>query len=172
MKRYARNKTELARLVGMSRVSLQRYFDLPDHPRPRSDSQLPVDAWIAFIAQHRTQPRYGGNGFGSIGSKYKPSPREVALTEKASAEASRAQFRLSVEKGQYLPVTDICYQVETAHSAVRRELSKKLLHELPPRLEGLHAAEMKGPLRKMIDALSDHLWNEFTSLAVGAGGGV
>jgi hypothetical protein len=169
MKRYARNKTELARLVGMSRVSLQRYFDLPDHPRPRSDSQLPVDAWIAFVAQHRTQPSYGRNG---VGAKYEPSERERALTQRASAEAARAQFRLSVEKGQYLPVTDICYQVETAHSAVRRELSKALLHEMPPRLEGLKAAEMKRPLRKMIDALSDHLWNEFTSLAVGAGGGV
>jgi hypothetical protein len=167
MKRYARNKTELAKLVGLSRMSLQRYFELPDHPRPRSDSALPVDAWVAFISANRTQPNYGSNG-----AKYEPSPREVALTQRASAEAARAQFRLSVEKGQYLPVTDICYQVETAHSAVRRELSKALLHEMPPRLEGLKAAEMKRPLRKLIDALSDHLWNEFTSLAVGAGGGV
>jgi hypothetical protein len=163
MKRFARNKTELAKLVGLSRVSLQRYFELPDHPRPRSDSQLPVDAWVAFISANRTQPSYGGNGFGS---KYKPSAREVALTQRASAEAARAQFRLSVEKGQYLPVTDICFQVETAHSAVRRELSKKLLHELPPKLEGLVAAEMKRPLRKLIEELSDNLVQQFNGYAV------
>jgi hypothetical protein len=160
MKRFARNKTELARLVGMSRVSLQRYFELPDHPRPRSDSQLPVDAWVAFISANRTQPSYGN------GAKYEPSLREQALTERASAEAARAQFRLSVEKGQYLPVTDICFQVETAHSAVRRELSKKLLHELPPKLEGLVASEMKRPLRKLIEELSDNLVQQFKGYAV------
>jgi hypothetical protein len=163
MKRYARNKAELAKRVGMSRQCLERYFELPDHPRPRSDSQLPVDAWVAFIAANRTQPSYGSNGFGS---KYEPSPREKALTARASAEAARAEFRLSVERGEYLPLRDVCYRIEVAHSAVRRALNKALLHELLPTLEGLSASEMKRPVRRLIEKLSDDLVEQFNDYAV------
>jgi hypothetical protein len=166
MTNFARNKLELARLLRLSRRGLDRFFLLPDHPESRSDGRLPVEEWRAFVVARRSQPpHYGNNGNGGA-RKYEPTEREQALTMRASAEAARAQFRLSVEKGQYLPVTDICYQVETAHSAVRRELSKKLLHELPPKLEGLVAAEMKRPLRKLIEELSDNLVQQFKGYAV------
>jgi hypothetical protein len=166
---FAKNKVELGKLVELSRASLQRYFELPGHPKPRADGRHDVEAWRAFIQAHRSAPNYASNG---NGARYEPTPREKALTERAAIEAQRARFRLMVEVGEYLPRQDVCFQVETAHSTVRRELNKKLLHEMPPRLEGLKAGEMKRPLRKLIDALSDHLWNEFQTLAVGAGGAV
>jgi hypothetical protein len=61
--------------------------------------------------------------------------------------------------------------VETAHSVVRRELSKKLLHEMPPRLEGLKAIEMKRPIRAVVNELSDQLCGQLTNFAMGSGGG-
>src|SRR5262249_4243397 len=111
----------------------------------------------------------GSNG--EVRPQFALSEREKALTARANVEAERSKFKLAIEKGEFLPAHDVCFQVETAHSAVRRELSKKLLHEIPARLEGLNAPEMKLPLSNVIDALSDALWNQFTALAVGAGGG-
>jgi hypothetical protein len=164
MKNYASNKAELAKLVGLSRLGLERYFRTPDHPETRQDGRHTVSEWVSFIQAHRISPNGKRNG---NHAEFEPSEREKAITAKNLIEAERARFKLKVEVGEFLPRQDVCLQVETVHSTVRRELNKKLLHEMPPRLEGLKAIEMKRPIRQIVNELSDQLCGQLSNYAMG-----
>jgi hypothetical protein len=166
--KFAANKTELAREVDLTRSGLQNFFQMPGHPETRSDGRHDVEAWRSFVQAHRFTQSSGRNG---NGVKYEPSEREKAITAKNLADAERARFKLKVETGEYLLRERVCLDVETAHSVVRRELSKRLLHECPPRVEGLSAIEIKRVLRKVVDELSDALCGQLKDFALGVAGG-
>jgi len=178
MAKYAATKIRLAHELGIKYHTLCDWFNEPDHPPNHSpgDTQYDIQAWREWIGR-RTKGHWftgnrGSSGNGQVmGQMFAASEREKALTAKAAVEAERATFKLAVERGEYLERQDVCNKVETVCSVVRRELNKRLLHEMPPRLEGLKASEMKRPMRGIVDQLADHLCNEFASYAVGAGGG-
>jgi hypothetical protein len=166
MNRFAKNKVELGKLVELSRPSLQRYFAMPGHPEPRADGRHDVKAWRAFIQARRSAPNYASNG---NGARYELTAREEALIAKTQAEAERARFKLKVEVGEYLPRVDVCHQVESVCLLVRRELNRRLIFELPPRIEMTTAAEMRRPLRRIVDDLSNSLCGQLTDYAVEPG---
>jgi len=49
---FAKNQTELANILGISRKTVQRYAKRQDSPTPRSDGRLCVAEWRAFLANH------------------------------------------------------------------------------------------------------------------------
>jgi hypothetical protein len=168
---YASTKTELARRLGLRYATLCGWFKAPDRPRNHSPgtTRYDVEAWRQWIGRRTKSHRLGNSGQGSNGEVSQPfalSEREKALTEKASIEAERSRFKLAIERGEYLERQGVCNAVEQAHSLVRRQLNKALLCELLPALEGLTSAQMRRPVRRVIDELSDNLVQQFNDYAV------
>jgi hypothetical protein len=176
--RYVATKLALAGRCGVSYPTLLKYFSKPGRPRNHSPggARYDVEAWRQWIAEHRSAHNFGKNGADRL--EYEPNERERALIEKNKVEAERARFKLKVEVGEFLPRYDVCRDVEAAHSAVRRELTKALIHELPPRLEGLCAIEMRRPMRRVCEELADQLFSrlngygndEFATVTVNGSG--
>jgi hypothetical protein len=167
MKRFARNKPELAKLVGLHRSSLERFFSMFDHPKSRADGRWPVKDWRSFVRAHRS--RLGNNG--SNGLKYESNAREAAMIQKAEADAARTRFKLATEQGQFLPRQTVCHQVEEANALIRRELFKSLTRELPPKLACcMNATEMRKPLRQLAADLCEQLSSQLMSLAAANNG--
>jgi phage terminase Nu1 subunit (DNA packaging protein) len=48
--RWAKNRVELAKILGVSRKTIQRYQEKPGAPKPASDGRWDVDAWRAFLS--------------------------------------------------------------------------------------------------------------------------
>jgi hypothetical protein len=162
MGRFVQNKVDLAKAVEVSRLTLDRYFAMPGHPERRSDGRHDVPAWRAFVAAHKVSPQAGPGGNGTT---YALSEREKALIEKNKIEAARSKLKLQIETGEFLPKSDVCRDVEVVCSCVRRELTKILCHEAPPRLEMLRANELRRPMRKICEELTDQLFYRLSAYA-------
>jgi hypothetical protein len=157
-------KTELASKLGVRYATILSWFKLPDRPSnfTRGRKRYDVDAWREWISRRTKSPRFAGGVNGST-----PSEREVALTEKVRTEAERSRLRLQIELGEYLDRYTVCTQVEEAFGATRRELSKILVHELPPRLTGLDAMGIRRQMRKTVEELCDELRGKLAALTGG-----
>jgi hypothetical protein len=77
--------------------------------------------------------------------------RERALTDYKKTQAERERFKLDVEKREFLPRTEVNDVMTTFFSIINRELHKAFEHELPPRLEGVSALEIKKLCRRKLD---------------------
>ena len=51
--RFVKTKAEMARLLDISRVTLDAWLKLSDSPRCRSDGRFPVDEWRAYKARKK-----------------------------------------------------------------------------------------------------------------------
>jgi len=126
MKTYARNKAELAKLLGISRSGLQRFYELPNHPEPKADGRLEVKGWGRFISSNATRVTTGTSVI-PLGLKDKT---RVSLME---LQIQREAVRLDKERGDSLNEmhTILKSRIET----FRNRLEKLLRYELPPVLE-------------------------------------
>jgi len=147
-------KARLASELGVSYYTLvTRYWDKPGRPKDNSpgSARYNVQAyrdWIGgFKSAHNFGTGHNGNG------AFPTNEREQALIDKKKIEIERERFKLDVERREYLKRTEVNEQISTCNSLIRRELYKAFEYDLPPRVEGLSALEIKKMNRRRLDEI-------------------
>lgn len=159
-RRYANNKIELAVAVGLSYRRLLDYFRDPNHPEDHSPgkARYDIEAWGRFIARRVT-----AHNRGSKNGQYPISEREQLIIERTRIAIEREKFKLGVAKHEYLARHEVNRVIGTANALVRREIDRAISVELPPRLEGLSAMEIKQVLRQKLDEIFASLPKHFAN---------
>src|SRR4051812_48303987 len=99
---YAKNKKELARLIGISHPALLRLFQRDDHPEQVLGKGWLIDQWqryakanIRYEKQRVSSPIRSG-----------PNQRDEAYIKRQEIAAEREAFNLNIERGKYWPKSD------------------------------------------------------------------
>jgi len=155
--RYAATKTQLARRCGITYYRLLSNWDRSGRPKDHSPgkNRYDVEKYRNWINGWKSAHNFG-NGHNSEFA-YKLNPREQAYADRATAAAAREKFRLEVEMAEYVPRLSANNQIEAANTVVRRELRKALEFELPPRLVGMTAAQMRVVMIDKLKEILSHL---------------
>ena len=133
---------QLGRILGLHRASFPRIRrDKPDAPKPRANGDHNVNAWREFLAAHpEIQCRSEASG---------PAKSDLEI-EKLKEQCRRLKFENDREAGLYLLKSEVNdWLIETIET-IKAKLPAKLLNELPPKLEGLRAAEIAAKLEPII----------------------
>lgn len=157
-KRYAKTKSELAKVLGVSLHTVLKYSKATGRPENHAfgSARYDIEAWRQFIGQRKSAHNFGRNGHSTL----PPSERELSMMDKNKALAERArilierdQFRLAVERGEYFAKDEVLRAFDLSHSTARREIDKAIETELPPKLQGRGAIEIRKILRRWRDNL-------------------
>ena len=173
MRNFVNTKIALAHAIPCSRDQLNKMLVLLDAPRKRR-AGFDVEAWRQFARTQITNPNAMINrqqrGVGSNGQKYEPfiSERDKSIIEKNKIQARREVFELDVKMGEYIARDAVNQQIDTANGIVISELRKSLGLELPPRLEGLSAGEIKKKLLAKLDSIFERLPRQFERIGINA----
>jgi hypothetical protein len=159
--RYAPNKQILARKLCIAyRTLVTDYWKRPGRPENHSEgsSKYEVEAYRNWIRDFKSAHNFGSQQ-ADEGAKdlYPFNERERALIEKNQISAKREKFKLEVEMAEYVPRVVANRVIDTGNRIVRTEMEKAFANELPPRLEGLKAAEIRRVLLTRLRQLTDHL---------------
>lgn len=162
---YAKNKTDLHRLIGISRPALERLFKRGDYPPQVPGQGWNIEQWKRYSRENiatwnQRQPQRNGNG-------HQPRSSILLLEEakinRQNIQAEKEQFDLDVKRGRY-GRNDKFYESALRNiSATFRELDKAFRHELPPRLEGESAGKIARMLGEKLDALRERLTKSFSA---------
>ena len=136
----AENLVELARLLGVTRRTLQTWRKRKDAPKPAANGFHEVAAWREFMQRHGLEGEAGA------------TDAETALrARKLLAEVEERELRLAVKKGEYVALEEV-RAVWTEQVARAKELLRhKFEMELPPVLSGLDATAIQEECSKAID---------------------
>jgi hypothetical protein len=140
---------QLGLIVGLHRASFPRIRrDKPDAPKPRANGDHSVSAWRAFLTAH---PEIQCRSEASA-----PAKSELEL-EKLRQQCRRIKSENDRSDNLYLWKADVDGWLVETIEAIKAKLRAKLLNELPPKLEGLRAAEMAAKLEPLIAQICDLL---------------
>jgi len=158
--RYCATLSEVARRAPCRYATLLEYRKLPgfppDHSPGKAKYDLPkIQDWIR---NHKSAHNYGGR---RNGENEFVNERERGLIEKNRIATEQLRFDLQVRQGEYYQRVAVNRSIDTANAVTKRELYKGAEHELPPRLEGLNASEIKKALRKWLDKCFTNLPKPF-----------
>jgi len=159
-RRYAKNKIELAAAVGLSYRRLLDYFRDPNHPADHSPGKARYDikTWGRFIASRAT-----AHNRGSKNGQYPISERGQLIIERNRIAIEREKIKLGVVMREYVARNEVNRAIATANAVVRGEIDRAISVELPPRLEGLSALEIKRILRRKFDTIFASLPKRFAN---------
>lgn len=153
--KFAPNRSVLAREIGCSRPTLYELLADPDNPGEHSSGEAKYDvaAWKKFFAKKLKKPRAHHD--------VPMSAKDAAITRKNEVSAQREEFALSIVQREHLSRREVNQALDTANGIVRREIDKAIDQELPPRLEGMSAMEIRKTLRKKFDQIFEALPKRF-----------
>lgn len=142
--KFAKNKVELAKLLGVSVKTIHRASALPGWPKPASDGRWPVAKCKAIVeknfdvlieqAGESTPPE----GFGSW--------REYTEAQKGQREA----VKLKKELGQVADKPFVAAMLARGYNQLFATQARVFLSELPAALEGLDAITIEVKLREAL----------------------
>jgi hypothetical protein len=136
----AENYVELAKVLGVTRRSLQNWRKRKDAPESAANGFHDVAAWREFMQRN------------DLHGEPAASDEETALhARKLLAEVEERELRLAVKKGEYVAIAEV-REVWTKQVAKAKDLLRnKFEMELPPILSGLDATAIQEECRKAID---------------------
>lgn len=136
----AKNKVELAKILGVTRQNLRIWAKMRGAPKPNADSSLDVVAWREF---QRTQGLKGGE-----------TAEEINWRERLlQAQAERVEFNNAVLRAEYVLVSKIEKWEAERVTAFKNEM-QKIPDTAAQTCAGRDAVEISGILKEMIhDAL-------------------
>jgi hypothetical protein len=161
--------------LGISyRTLISDYWKLPGRPENHSEgsSKYDIKAYRDWIQSFKSAHNFGkGRRIAGDTNEvsraeqsrsgppvtYEFNEREKALIEKNQISAKRERFKLEVEMAEYVPRVVANRVIDTGNRIVRTEMEKAFANELPPRLEGLKAHEIRRVLLTRLRQLTDHL---------------
>jgi hypothetical protein len=133
---------QLGKIVGLHRASFPRIRrDNPDAPKPRDNGDHSVSAWRAWLEAH-TEIQCRSEASAPSKSKLEE--------EKLRQQCRRLKFENDRAAGLYLLKSDVDGWLMETVEKLKAKLSAKLLNELPPKLEGLRAAEIAAKIEPII----------------------
>ncbi len=144
----ARNLTELAKILGCSRPTLNQWRKMEGSPQPNSDSTWEVDNWRAFMKDNDLSGRKTApEGPGADELKARKLLVEIELKEE----------KLAVERQQNIPVEMVREFYGTKCAEVTSLLQNKLCGELPQAVAGLDVIEIKERCQEVVDEIIEAL---------------
>ena len=148
----AENFVELAKIIGVTRRTLQTWRKREDAPQPAANGFHEVAAWREFMER---------NG---LEGEPTATDEETALrARKLLAEVEERELRLAVKKGEFVALEEV-RAVWTENVARAKEMLRhKFEMELPPVLSGLDAVAIQAECAKALDEV-------FTLLHTSGGG--
>jgi transposase-like protein len=137
---HARNNSELAMLLGISRQTLYQWKKLEGAPQPQANGLHPIIAWRQFIRDRGLKP--GENMTGAS---------EALKARKLLAEVEQREIRTAILKGEYVPLETVRVEWTTQVGKAIALLRAKFENELPPILSGLDAVAIQEECQRAID---------------------
>jgi phage terminase Nu1 subunit (DNA packaging protein) len=137
---------ELAGKLGISGARVRQLREDGVFAR-QENNKLSLAQCSAAYAEYKTRKSRG---------KEKAGDLEETKLRKLTAEADLAELKVSVQRGELVPIAGIRADGQSIGFAVRAAL-EKLNHELPPALAGRTAAEISVHLRRRIRDLLDDM---------------
>ncbi len=149
----AENYVELAKILGVTRRTLQNWRKRPDAPKPMANGFHDVQAWREFMARN------------DLHGEPVATDAETALrARKLLADVEERELRLAVRKREYVPLEEVRETwTKLIGGGAKALLRNKFEMELPPILSGLDATAIQEECRKAIDEV-------LTILHTGGGG--
>jgi len=142
--KYVKSQTELAEILGVDRSTVRNHLKRPGNPGRTPSGKYNVPAWAKWMAVAK----------GS--SKGDDLEMRALKIEQARLRAEKADFELSVMKGEKVDISDV-----EKWTGEMREAASKVLGEIPARLASelvklsVPAAELK--IRTAIDEALERL---------------
>jgi len=150
---YAKNKKELARIIGISQPALLRLFQRDDHPELVLGNGWLIEQWDRYakanIRYDKQRTRIASD------TRSTPNVRDEAFIKRQEVATEKEQFELDIKREKYALKSDMTERVMTNFGFFIRELDKALRHEMPPRLEGLTAGQINKMLGNKLDDLRE-----------------
>lgn len=134
----AKDFSDLARILGVTRQTLYSWRKKPDAPKPAADGGHGVLAWREFIAKHDLKAGLSPDA-------------EVLKARKLLAEIEDRELKVSIKKGAFVPLEQVRQEWTTRAMKATAMLRSKFEQELPPVLVGLDAAAIQCECRDAID---------------------
>jgi transposase-like protein len=136
----AENYVELARILGVTRRSLQNWRKRKDAPKPAANGLHEVAAWREFMQRH-----------GLEGDPAATDVESALRARKLLAEVEERELRLAVKKREYVALAEVqaCWTAQVAKA--KDLLRHKFELELPPVLSGLDAVAIQAECQKALD---------------------
>jgi hypothetical protein len=136
----AANYVELAKILGVTRRTLQNWRKRKDAPKPMANGFHDVQAWREFMARN------------DLHGESAVSDEETSLrARKLLAEVEEKELRVAVKKGEYVALSEVRETWTKLISRAKDLLRNKFEMELPPILSGLDATGIQAECRRAID---------------------
>lgn len=142
----AKDLTELASVLGVSRQSLYTWRKLEGAPGPAANGSHSVIAWRMFMKQRDL------NGGRSAIDK-----QEALKARKLLAEVEQQEIKTAILKGEYVPLEQVRVEWTTQVGKAVALLRAKFESELPPVLSGLDAIGIQQECAAAIDEVCESL---------------
>jgi DNA-binding transcriptional MerR regulator len=136
----AENYVELAKILGVTRRTLQNWRKRRDAPPPAANGFHEVSAWREFMHRH------------DLKGDVVATDEETALrARKLLAEVEERELRLAVKKREYVSLEEVRQTWTRLVGRAKELLRNKFENELPPILSGLDATAIQEESRRAID---------------------
>jgi hypothetical protein len=136
----AENNVELAKVLGVTRRTLQNWRKRADAPAPAANGFHEVSARREFRHRH------------DLKSDAVATAEETALrARKLLAEVEERELRLAVKKREYVSLEEVRQTWTRLVGRAKELLRNKFENELPPILSGLDATAIQEESRRAID---------------------
>ena len=140
MPAVAGDYSELARILGIARRTMNRWRKRPDAPQTGTSGFIDVAPWREFMQRN------------DLHGEPAATEEETALrARKLLAEVEERELRLAVKKGEYVALEDVRETWMKLASQVTALLRNKFENELPPILSGLDATGIQAECCRAID---------------------
>lgn len=126
---YTTSYTELAKFLGVSRQSLNRWTKLDGAPKPKADGRHSISDWKSFM---KTNDLSG-----------KSHDLNDLKARDLLAKIEEREFKNAVKRGEYVSIEEVRLSWASCTAKALQMLEKALLDELPPILAGLEPIEIR-----------------------------
>jgi len=139
-KAFAHTQSELAKVLGVSRWTIQRAMKVEGHPETRPDGRLDIRAWRAFLQ--------------AAGTIEEEDATELRA-ENLRLQNRHLELRIAVLNRDYRPVTDVERWGSELGAAIRKIVMQ--IHLVAPSVVGVSVPEAEARLREVEDELIEQL---------------
>jgi len=137
--RYAKNKVEACKALGVSRQALENWIKFQDSPKARADGRIDLDKWRAYIQER-----------GLKGGDTTAMEEEKLLHKRA--QRKKVELDNEIKRGMYVLKSDIIPLLSQVYGRHREILRLKIENELPALAVGLDAPAIRTLCEKAIDS--------------------
>lgn len=153
-RKHARNKKELAALLGIGQQALANLFKRNDFPPQVPGQGYNLEQWERYA---NNNVAFWRNNSGDAARRSNPNLRDDAYIRRQELAMTKEQFDLDIKRGKYTPKEETRKEVMTYFGMLVREGDKAFHHELPPRLEGQSAGDIAKLLGRRWDEIRDRV---------------